>query len=242
MRRFGLIGYPLTHSFSQKYFTDKFEQEKIKDAVYENFPLQEITELKHILSQHADLRGLNVTIPYKKLVLPYLTKASEAVQQMGACNCIRIEGSVLEGFNTDVFGFEQSLAPFLKSHHKQALVLGTGGAAAAVEYVLNRLGIPFQSVSRTPDAGMLTYSSLDAEIMASHQLIINTSPVGMYPDTNAFPDIPYQYLTAHHHVYDLIYNPIETTLLQKAREQGATTQNGAEMLVLQAEESWRIWK
>lgn len=242
MRRFGLIGYPLTHSFSQKYFTDKFEHEKIRDAVYENFPLQQITELEQILHRHADLRGLNVTIPYKKLVLPYLTNASEAVHQMGACNCIRITGLVLEGFNTDVFGFEQSLARFLKPHHKQALVLGTGGAAAAVEYVLTRLGISFQSVSRTPETGILSYSALNAEWMASHHLIINTSPVGMYPDTSAFPDIPYQYLTSHHHVYDLIYNPLETSFLEKARLQGATTQNGAEMLVLQAEESWRIWK
>jgi shikimate dehydrogenase len=240
MRRYGLIGYPLTHSFSQKYFTEKFAQLGIQDCVYETYSLKDISELGAVLQQ-PDLRGLNVTIPYKKQVLVFLTGASDVVTKTGACNCINIQDGQLTGHNTDVVGFELSLQPFLRPHHTAALILGTGGGSAAVEFVLNKLGISFQYVSRTASGNAISYDMLTGDIISSHQLIINTTPLGMYPDTAASPGIPYHYLTHKHHLYDLIYNPVETKFLSMGSIQGATTQNGQEMLVLQAEESWRIW-
>ena len=240
MRRFGLIGYPLTHSFSQKYFTEKFAQLGLGDCVYENFSVKEIGELNNIL-ENSDLSGLNITIPYKKQVLDFLTDASDVVTKIGACNCINIKDGKLTGYNTDVVGFEQSLLSFLSSHHTQALVLGTGGASAAVEFVLKKLGIPFQIVSRTVSDATISYDAIDENMISSHHLIINTTPLGMFPDIDECPEIPYQYLTAKHHLYDLIYNPAETKFLEIGRSQGTTTQNGQEMLILQAEESWRIW-
>ena len=240
MRRFGLIGYPLTHSFSQKYFTQKFAELGLTDAVYENFSLRTIDELAAVL-QKPDLRGLNVTIPYKKGVLPFLTMASDVVNIIGACNCIHMSGTDITGYNTDVVGFEQSLLPFLQPHHTKALILGTGGASAAVEYVLAKLGISFLHVSRKGGNGAISYEEVTEEIIATHSLIINTTPLGMYPDADAFPAIPYEYITSQHHLYDLIYNPAETKFLAKGRLKGATIQNGQEMLLLQAEESWRIW-
>ncbi len=241
MHRFGLIGYPLTHSFSQRFFTEKFVKEKITDAVYENFPLKDMDELHQVLQQHADLRGLNVTIPYKKQVLAFLTGASEVVQKMGACNCIKISGGKLFGYNTDVFGFEKSLLRFLQPYHRKALILGTGGASAAVEFVLQKLGIDYLFVSRTASENAISYAMLDEQVTKTHQLIINTTPSGMYPKVEEYPAIPYQCLTAQHHLYDLVYNPAETKFLMHGKLQGATIQNGEEMLVLQAEESWRIW-
>lgn len=241
MKRFGLLGYPLTHSFSQKYFTEKFEQEGIADAVYENFSLAQIDDLQTVLKQYGDLCGLNVTIPYKKQVLTFLSDASAAVKEMGACNCIRVRDGKLFGYNTDVVGFKESLKPFLQPHHRQALILGTGGASAAVEFVLKGLNIPYCFVSRTAEGKTISYEMMDASIMDTHHLIINTTPLGMYPDTEKCPAIPYQYLTAQHHLYDLIYNPAETKFLANGKVMGASTQNGQEMLVLQAEESWRIW-
>jgi len=240
MRRFGLIGYPLTHSFSQKYFTEKFAQLGLTDCVYENYSLKDISELDPILKQ-ADLCGFNITIPYKKLVLDFLTDATEIVTTIGACNCINIKDGKLTGHNTDVFGFERSLLPFLKLHHTKALVFGTGGASAAVEFVLEKLGISFQFVSRTASDTSISYDAVDENMIASHQLLINTTPLGMYPNVDECAAIPYQYLTAKHHLYDLIYNPIETKFLKKGKMLGASTQNGQEMLILQAEESWRIW-
>jgi len=240
MRRFGLIGYPLTHSFSQKYFTEKFAQQGIQDCVYENFSLQDIGELIAVL-QKEDLLGLNVTIPYKKQVLPFLTTVSDVVNKIGACNCIAIKEGKLTGYNTDVAGFEQSLVPFLRPNHTKALVLGTGGASAAVVFVLEKLGIAFQYVSRVASDVSVSYEAIDKDMISSHPLVINTTPLGMYPNIEQCPRIPYQYLTSKHHLYDLIYNPAETQFLQKGKSQGATTQNGQEMLILQAEESWRIW-
>jgi shikimate dehydrogenase len=241
MRRFGLIGYPLTHSFSQQYFTKKFVQLGIAGCMYENFELKNISELPKVLRQPG-ICGLNVTIPYKKQVLPFLTHRSDAVAEMGACNCIDMRDGELTGYNTDVVGFRQSLLPFLQPYHDKALILGTGGASAAVEFVLKRLGISFQYVSRTAGEGALAYHGLGPEIMATHRLIINTTPLGMYPNTDDFPEIPYQYITPEHHLFDLIYNPAETKFLAKGKERAATIQNGYEMLVLQAEESWRIWE
>ena len=241
MKRYGLIGYPLTHSFSQKYFSEKFLREGMMDHVYENFPIESIAALPEVLSSHKDLLGLNVTIPYKKEVLSYLDESSPTVELIGACNCIKITEGKLSGFNTDVIGFEKSLRPFLKPEHSAALILGTGGAAVAVAYVMQQLGIRYQYVSRQRATNNITYADLDQQIIEEHTLIINTTPLGMYPAVNDCPPLPYEWLCSKHHCFDLIYNPVETVFLQKSAAQKATVQNGAEMLVIQAEESWRIW-
>lgn len=241
MKRYGLIGYPLSHSFSQRYFTEKFARESIHDAIYENYSIAEIDQLKNILKQQHELCGFNVTIPYKKEVLSFLSSSSPVVEAMGACNCVKIEKGKLIGHNTDVVGFEQSLLPYLKGHHRRALILGTGGAAAAVAYVFNQREIPFQYVSRKKSGTSLAYEELDETLMKNHSLIINTTPLGMSPLVDECPPVPYQWINEQHHCFDLIYNPAETMFLQKAKKAGATIQNGAEMLVIQAEESWRIW-
>lgn len=241
MRTFGLVGYPLTHSFSQKYFTNKFHQLGISNAAYINFSIPSINELEDILKAHTNLVGFNVTIPHKKHILPFLNEQTDAVKQMGACNCVKILDGKLIGYNTDVIGFEQSLKPFLKTYHQQALVFGSGGAAAAVEYVLNKLQIQYKIVSRNPTSNQLSYEALNKDWIETHTILINTSPVGQYPAVNDAPVIPYTFIGNQHHLFDLIYNPSETLFLQKGKAQGATIQNGAEMLVLQAEESWRIW-
>jgi shikimate dehydrogenase len=242
MRKFGLIGYPLTHSFSQRYFAEKFEREGITDSIYSNFSIPGIEELSGVL-EDGELRGLNVTIPHKRAVLDYLHYKSEVVEAIGACNCIRIEGGRLTGHNTDVVGFEQSLARRLEHHHRQALVLGTGGASKAVEYVLRKRGIGYRRVSRgpRPDTGDIGYEQVDSGMLAEATLIINTTPVGMYPHTEECPPLPYQALTSRHYLFDLIYNPARTLFLQKGEARGAVVENGHEMLILQAEESWRIW-
>jgi len=242
MRRYGLIGYPLTHSFSQKYFTEKFEREGISGCVYVNFPIASIDELPAVLAD-PELCGLNVTIPYKEQVLAFLDERSPVVAAIGACNCIRIEGGILTGHNTDVVGFEQSLLPKLGSHHRRALVLGTGGAAKAVEYVLGRLGIAYRLVTRRPRAGTsdLGYEQVDAAVLRSHTLVVNTTPLGMYPKVDECPSLPYEAAGPEHYFFDLVYNPDRTLFLLKAGERGAVVENGHEMLLLQAEESWRIW-
>jgi shikimate dehydrogenase len=242
MQLFGLIGFPLTHSFSQKYFTEKFVSLGLsKEIAYENFSIHDIEELAYLLLEKKFLCGFNVTIPYKKQVIPFLHFQTPEVKAMGACNCVKIQNKRLYGHNTDIFGFEQSLKPFLKPHHTHALVLGTGGAAAAVEYVLQKVGIQFKNVSRTPALNSIGYADVNETIMSKYQLIINTSPVGQFPGVEESPAIPYHLITPNHHLFDLIYNPITTMFLQKGQQQGATIQNGYEMLVLQAEESWRIW-
>ncbi|MEO7530294.1 MAG: shikimate dehydrogenase [Sediminibacterium sp.] len=241
MRRFGLLGYPLSHSFSQKYFTEKFVELGLTDCVYENFSLPNIDELNDVLQTHKDLSGFNITIPYKKQVLAFLHQSTDAVKAIGACNCIDIREGIFTGYNTDVIGFEQSLSPYVKPHHTKALVFGTGGASAAVVFVLKKLGIELQYVSRTASEESIGYEKVDDAMISTHHLLVNTTPLGMYPNAEDYPDIPYQYLTAKHHLFDLVYNPAETKFLEKGRLQGATGQNGYEMLLLQAEESWRIW-
>jgi shikimate dehydrogenase len=242
MRRYGLIGYPLSHSFSQRYFTEKFEREGIRDCTYSNYSLGEIGELPGVLGDPL-LCGLNVTIPYKQQVIRFLNELSPVVEEIGACNCIRVFHGELIGYNTDVVGFEQSLVRKLAPHHRQALVLGTGGAAKAVEYVLRKLGIRYRMVSRRPrpDTGDLGYDQVDADELREATLVVNTTPVGMYPRVDECPPLPYEALTLRHYLYDLIYNPERTLFLRKGEERGAVVENGYEMLVLQAEESWRIW-
>jgi len=241
MKRYGLIGYPLTHSLSEQYFTQKFIEEGIEDCFYERFSMPSIADLHEILNSHQDLRGFNITIPYKKEVLAFLTERSKAVEEVGACNCVKIESGKLIGYNTDVIGFENSLIPFLKPNHNRALVLGTGGAALAIVYVLQKLGIEFSYVSRTATIGQFSYNDLDASVMASHTLIINTTPLGMFPNIEDCPAIPYDLLTPEHHLFDLTYNPAASTFLTKGKQMGATIQNGQQMFVEQAEQSWRIW-
>lgn len=241
MRLFGLIGYSLSHSFSKKYFTEKFEKEEMTDCRYDLFPLKTIGELPSLLKNHPDLEGLNVTIPYKKQVLSFL-HTTHIPAGLDACNCINITGDKLAGYNTDITGFEKSLEPLLKSSHKKALVLGNGGATSAVTFVLKKFGIDSNIVSRKIHEGSsLTYKKLNEKLMKENTLIINTTPLGMHPDVDDCPDIPYQFISDTHLLYDLVYNPVETLFLQKGKERGATIKNGEEMLMLQAEESWRIW-
>ena len=247
MRKFGLIGYPLSHSFSKGYFADKFQQLQITDARYDNYPIPSIDAFEKLWEQDTALIGLNVTIPYKKEVIPFLHQPSSVVTEINACNCIRKFNGTLYGYNTDVIGFQKSLQPFLKPHHTNALILGTGGAAAAVEWVMRNLKIQYKLVSRSKSTteksnfSLVSYSELTPEIITAHTLIINTSPLGMYPNVNDAPDIPYEAISSKHHLFDLIYNPSETLFLQKGAAQGATIQNGLEMLHIQAEESWNIW-
>jgi len=241
MKVYGLIGYPLTHSFSKKYFTEKFEKQSLTDYRYENFSIPSIDKLPGILSANPDIAGINVTIPYKESVINLLNEKTDVVKKIGACNCIKIEGKRLKGFNTDTIGFEKTLLTKLKPHHKKALILGTGGAAKAVDFVLNKLGIRVKYVSRKPSIRHFSYEQVTPEVIADNTLIVNSTPLGMYPNIVQAPPIPYEALTSQHLLYDLIYNPPKTLFLQKAEQHGADTMNGYEMLVIQAEESWKIW-
>lgn len=241
MKKYGLIGYPLSHSFSKKYFTEKFILESINDVVYDIYPLENIIELPGLLKREPSLCGLNVTIPYKEQVISYLDEMSPVVEKIGACNCIKIEDGKLIGHNTDVLGFERSLLKKLKPSHSAALVLGTGGAAKAVQYVLDKHGISFLQVSRSKSANTISYEELDNEIISTHLLIINTTPLGMYPNTESAPPIPYEFIGDSHYLFDLVYNPVKTMFLKNGEQQGAQTENGSDMLVDQAEGSWAIW-
>jgi shikimate dehydrogenase len=241
MKQYGLIGYPLSHSFSKGFFGEKFEKEHITGCAYDNFPIPGINEFPALLEQHPQLQGLNVTIPYKEAVIPFLDELSDAAARIRAVNCIHFRDGKKKGYNTDVIGFSKSLQPLLRPHHQQALVLGTGGAAKAIMYALEQLGITYAVVSRQAANGAISYESLTKEILDTHTLIVNTTPLGMYPKVDTFPEIPYQYLSSQHLLYDLVYNPAETAFLQKGAAQGAAIKNGHEMLILQAEASWEIW-
>jgi shikimate dehydrogenase len=245
MRLFGLIGYPLSHSFSAHYFAKKFATENIQDTDYRLFPLEQISEMPSLIALQPDLQGFNVTIPYKVAILPYLDHVKKEAEAVGAVNCVKIErgesGVKLTGYNTDIYGFRESLVPVLKPYHNKALVLGTGGASKAVCYTLQELGITYTQVSRgSQDVEILNYSQLDETIISENLVIINTTPVGMYPDSDKFPDIPYQFLGNRHLLYDLVYNPSDTLFMLKGHEAGATVKNGLQMLELQAEKSWDI--
>ncbi|MEJ7914216.1 MAG: shikimate dehydrogenase [Chitinophagaceae bacterium] len=244
MRRFGLIGFPLGHSFSKNFFIDKFNREGISDCSYENFPIKTISEFPNLFLEEKGLEGLNVTIPYKEQVLPFLNWKSEVVEKTGACNCIKVSGGKLYGFNTDTIGFEQSLQSCLLPHHNKALIFGTGGAAKAIDYVLEKLRIDHSFVTRSRsgmNSNNLTYDELSSEMLASHTLLINTTPLGMFPDVESAPPINYKLLNSTHCLFDLVYNPRKTLFLAKGELKGATVQNGFDMLVIQAEESWKIW-
>ena len=246
MKTFGLVGYPLGHSFSQDYFTKKFAAEKI-DAQYLNFQIEDISLFPEKVLTIDGLFGLNVTIPYKQKVMAYLDEIDETAQKVGAVNVVKIirNGSKmrLRGCNSDVVGFENSLRPLLKPCHTQAFILGTGGASKAVRYVLEKLNISYQFVSRNADAAnnILSYQQLSNELIESHKLIVNSTPLGMSPKIDACPDIPYQAIGAEHLCVDLMYNPEETLFLKKAKEQGATIKNGLDMLIGQAVRAWEIW-
>jgi len=242
MQTLGLIGYPLSHSFSKKYFQEKFLKEQIENIEYELFPLMCIEDLTDLLAQPKNWLGLNVTIPYKESVLPYLDELSEEAQKIGAVNTIHFRKGKKIGYNTDYIGFKKSLEKIQLPPETHALVLGTGGASKAVQAALIALQIPFQLVSHSYKAATLPYEILDKKIMETHQLLINTTPLGMSPQTDTFPPIPYQYLTEAHFLYDLVYNPENTLFLQKGVEKKAQTKNGLEMLYLQAEAAWKIWR
>lgn len=241
MRRFGLIGYPLGHSFSGKYFAEKFARENIRDAIYELFPIESIDAFRGLWTAHPDLLGLNVTIPYKSVVIPFLDVPSEVVREIGACNCVLRRDGLLYGYNTDVTGFESTLVQHGGQFHRNALVLGTGGASKAVDYVLREHGIAFRHVSREATPEYLAYAQLSEDIIRTHTLIINTTPLGMFPNVNEFPQIPYGALGSEHLLIDLVYNPSRTRFMEKGSERGATVCNGEQMLLVQAEESWAIW-
>ncbi|HEX8515764.1 MAG TPA: shikimate dehydrogenase [Bacteroidia bacterium] len=251
-KKYGLIGYPLSHSFSKNYFNGKFEQENIRGCEYELYPLGSISELPALIRNEPLLYGLNVTIPYKESVIPFLDELDETAKAVGAVNCIRITSSgsppgtpVLKGYNTDVFGFRQSIKPFLEVQHERALILGTGGAAKAVHHVLKEIGIDCYFVSRDKtritSEKVFEYSELNEYMMSAFKLIINTTPVGMFPETNSAPGILYEHLGPGHLLYDLVYNPAETEFLKRGKAKGASAVNGLSMLRQQAEEAWRIW-
>jgi len=239
--QYGLIGYPLEHSFSPAYFKMKFAANDI-DATYELFPIEAISEFVELLYSCPELSGLNVTTPYKESVIRYLDQMDPVAGTIGAVNCVLVRNGKTKGYNTDATGFKKSLNPLLKSQHTNALILGTGGSSKAVAYALTQLGIRFHKVSRVKTEGVLSYEELSPEVISHHKLIINTTPVGMYPHIDEVPPLPFDHISDHHLLFDLIYNPEETKFLAMGREKGAVVKNGFEMLQLQAEASWEIWR
>lgn len=239
MDRYGLVGKNIGYSFSGKYFSEKFTSEKIS-AEYLLFDIEDISELKKILKT-PNLKGLNVTIPYKETVIPFLDEIDLEAKEIGAVNTIKIRNGLLTGYNTDVFGFVESISPLLENHHKKALVFGTGGASKAVVYGLEKLGIEFKIVSRKASENQLTYKGLSKEILQTHKIIVNCTPLGTFPEIDTFPDIPYRYIDESHLLFDLTYNPSLTKFLELGRKQGAKTENGLNMLKYQAEKAWGIW-
>jgi|TergutMp193P3_1026864.scaffolds.fasta_scaffold50474_3 shikimate dehydrogenase len=246
-KKYGLIGFPLGHSFSKEFFNNKFLSEHI-DAEYINFEIKDLKELKFILRENPELCGLNVTLPYKMDVIPLLDSITDNARKIGAVNVIKFKkGGLftklhLEGHNSDITGFKQSIEPLLKETHRQALILGTGGASKAIYHGIRQLGLDTLYVSRIKEDNCITYDEITPEIMATHTVIVNATPLGMYPKTDTCPDIPYQYLTPEHLLYDLIYNPDETLFMKKGATAGAVVKNGLEMLLLQAFISWEIWE
>ena len=244
MDKYGLIGYPLGHSFSIGYFNEKFANENI-DACYINFEIPTIDQLHEVLDENPELRGLNVTIPYKEQVIPFLDAVSPEAKAIGAVNVIRVErrgkNTFLKGYNSDVIGFTQSIEPLLEPSHKKALILGTGGASKAIDFGLRSLGLATAFASRSGRPGTISYESLTPEDMHEYKVIVNCTPLGMYPKVETCPNLPYEAMDSHTLLYDLIYNPDETLFMKCGRERGATVINGLEMLLLQAFASWEFW-
>ncbi len=245
MKQYGLVGFPLVHSFSKRFFSEKFEKENT-NAVYLNFEIKNISDFPGIIKNNPNLKGLNVTIPHKQAVMPFLDEMDEAAEKVGAVNTVKIlrEGDkiILKGFNTDTWGFETSLKPLLKNHHKKALILGTGGASKAIKYVLDKLQIDFISASiEELKEKEIRYENIDEKIITEHLLIINATPLGTFPDIEKFPPAPYGYITEKHLLFDLVYNPETTMFMKKGEERGATVKNGYEMLMQQALKSYEIW-
>lgn len=246
MQKYGLLGYPLGHSFSKTYFNQKFKAEKI-DAQYVNFEIPNIKEIKTVLKENPELNGLNVTIPYKEQVIPFLDDLDEDARLIGAVNVIKFTKGMfgkikLKGYNSDIIGFKQSIEPLLDESHRKALILGTGGASKAVFHGLKQLGVGATLVSRKPKEFCITYDEITAKTLEQYTVIINTTPLGMFPDINSCPEIPYELLTSKHLLYDLLYNPDETLFMKKGKEKGAIVKNGLEMLLLQAFAAYEIWQ
>jgi len=241
-KRFGLLGKNIGYSFSAGYFAEKFKSLNLEDYEYVNFDIQTIEEFPEIIKSNPNLKGMNVTIPYKEAVIPYLDKISKKAQRIGAVNTIKFtKNGKLKGYNSDFYGFKKSLKPLLEPHHKKALILGTGGASKGVAFALEELGLTYTFVSREATDESIGYKLVNATTFDNHQIVINCTPLGTSPNVDAFPPIPYEYFTPKHIAHDLIYNPEETIFLRKAKKQGAKTKNGLEMLRYQAEKSWRIW-
>lgn len=240
MKMYGLIGKTLKHSFSQAYFTEKFEKENI-DAGFQNFELQSIDTFPDLIHTTPNINGLSVTIPYKTSIIPFLDEIDPAALEIGSVNSVRVKNGLTKGYNTDVIGFKSSIKPFLEHGMERALILGTGGASKAVGYALRQIGLDVMFVSRTPKQGQLTYSDINENVIKAFRLIVNTTPLGMYPDVKSCPDMPYEFITDAHLLYDLTYNPPLTEFLRRGKDHGAAVINGLSMLHIQAEASWEIW-
>jgi len=241
--KFGLLGKNISYSFSRNYFSEKFIEFGLKDYKYYNFDIPEIEEFPFLLYHREDeFRGMNVTIPYKESVIRYLDEVDAEAQKIGAVNTIKVtDDNKLVGYNTDVYGFQKSIEPLLKSHHAKALILGTGGASKAIAYALKKMNIDFKFVSRKVSEDMFLYSQLNQQIIEEYSIIINCTPLGTHPNVDEAPNIPYKFITKKHLLFDLIYNPSETKFLKEGKQQGANIKNGFQMLQLQAEKSWEIW-
>lgn len=243
MTIYGLIGKTLHYSFSRRYFSEKFRSDEIKDIQYLNFELKDLGAELPLLKNNPEIKGLNVTIPYKTEIIPFLDELTEECREINACNCIKIKDGKWIGFNTDFIGFEKSFALFLKPYHKKALILGTGGASNAVAFVLKKLNIEFLKVSRSgiKSSSVISYKDISPELLKEFTIVINTTPIGTSPSVNECPDLPYEFITPQHYFFDLIYNPAKTLFLSLAEKYGAFIENGDKMLSIQAEESWAIW-
>ena len=241
-KRFGLVGRNISYSFSKGYFTDKFNTENFAGCTYENFDIPEISAFTEVIKNISDLKGLNVTIPYKETVIPFLGKLSKKATLIGAVNTIKItKKGTLKGYNTDCYGFKKSLEPLLQQHHKKALILGTGGASKGVAFALDQLDITYTFVSREAKENGIDYDRINATTFDNYQIIINATPLGTSPQVDLCPLIPYEFFTEKHIAFDLIYNPAETQFLKNAKQQGAQIKNGLDMLIFQAEKAWKIW-
>lgn len=242
MKVYGLFGKNIGYSFSKKYFTERFANTNAEDCVYENFDLNSIDDFPSLICNNLNLAGLNVTIPYKETIIPHLHLLSKKAMAIGAVNVIRfMKNGEIKGYNSDYYGFKKSIQPLLQAHHRRALILGTGGSSKAIAFALEELDIPYTFVSRTSQVNCITYDRLNATTLDNFQIVVNCTPLGTSPNVSEFPPIPYQFFTAKHLAFDLIYNPEETQFLKRAKQHGAITKNGQDMLVFQAEKAWKIW-